>query len=348
MSYLFLLIFVLVFIITWGAYYYSSHKFIIWISFGFIFPFLVLFIRTYNQPDFENYKIIYNSILYSDAFLNYLTSIEVGFLAILNMLGYFGINYEEVSNIIFVFICFLFSYSASVHRESVKGEAYLLAFLLFSSYYFYFLSLNVVRQGLAIAFLAVGFSKVNSCKRNHIIFFILAALFHYSSVLISILIFSACKVSHKISFKTCLKLVCISFLVGILDLVNNIPFPDLIADRINKLRYYSESDLSSYFKLIFYLMVYLYYIVQINLTKKFSKTIFFCSSAYLSFVLAFMYYGEFLDRLMMYSLIFSAFIMIDIFRGFKPRYLSSLVLFVYCSVSYSLVMLSSSLKAFFE
>lgn len=327
-------------------YYYSSKKCVIFVVVFFL-TILVLSTRTYNQPDFYNYNIIYDFIFSRGDVLNYISSIEIGFLALLKLLSSFGLSYVQVSNVVFFLICASFGYAAHQHRDMRCGEAYLVFALLFSSYYFYFLSLNVIRQGLAVAMFTVGLSMLLSNRKRSILFFLIAILFHYSAALLFFVVVVSKYAKRKLSVIACFGLVTLSFFLGLFDILANFPFPDFFANRIEKLKYYSDSNVASYAKLVFYLVICVVYYSFIMLRKKFSRDVFFLSSAFLSLSFIFMYYGEFLDRLMMYSVAFSAFIAIDVYRMLNQKVIGNLLVFLYCSISYALVLLSPSLNGFF-
>ncbi|TBR41264.1 EpsG family protein [Marinomonas agarivorans] len=346
MIYFTLVLFIMMFVSANIMYYYSSNKRIIFV-FVFVFTVLVFFTRSYMQPDFYNYKLIYDSIYVRGELLNYIISIEIGFLGLLSVFSSLGLDYFQVSNVIFFLICTLFGIAAHQHHDIKKGEAYLLLALFFSSYYFYFLSLNVVRQGLAVAIFSIGLSRLLSNRNYSALFFLIAVLFHYSAILLFLIVFFSKYVSKKISIIACFVVIFLSCLFGFFDVLANFPFPDFIAIRIQKLKYYNESTLGSYIKLLFYFFTCLLYFSLLVVGKKISRDVFFLSSGFLVFSLLFMNYGEFLDRLMMYSIAFSAFIFVDIYRVISPRSVGNIVLFFYCLLSYVFVFLSSPLNGFF-
>jgi len=346
MTYFSLVFFLLLTIASNVFYFYSSRKFFI-VLIAIVLFVIVLATRTYSQPDFNNYKAIYESLSLGGDWLKYLATIEIGFLLLLKMFSFIGLDYYSVSNFVFLFICVFFSCSAILHRNVKNGEAFLILFLIFSSYYFYFLSLNVIRQGLAISIFSIAYSRLISSGNKSIFLFLLSSVFHYSAFLLFVIVFVFGRLKDKVSISTCLVIVFVSFVFGFFDVLSSFPFPEFLNSRIQKLKGYSASKVSSYAKLSFYFFICIFYYILVLSRRVRYTDIFFYSSGFLSFLLFFMHYGELLDRLVMYSIVFSSFIFIDIYRMVKPVFLGNLILFLYCFLSYVLVFFSSSLNGFF-
>lgn len=346
MNFIILLFIVTFFLLFISFNYFKPNKLFVFFSFGFFFPLFILMLRSYKQPDFENYMLIYDEVSNLGGWFVLFSNIEPLFIGMLKLFSLMGVDYYFVANCILFFVCIIFSLSAISYCRDDARECFILAFLFFSSYYFPFLSLNVVRQGLAVAFFALGFSSYMRADKVAILFFVIAALCHYSAVLPILSLFIASFIMHRFSYRLAVLVIFISFLFGFFDLFNIVPLPDVISLRIDKLKDYDSSGVSSLAKLSVYFFFFVIYSGVAFYLRRVETKIFFFNAVYLCLVLVFLRYGELLDRLIMYSLVFGAFLNLSLYKLLQPKLMAYVIYFIYCSLSFVVVMLSPSTKGF--
>lgn len=327
--------------------YFNSKKIWLLSCFAFVFPLFLYCFRSYSQPDFENYVLIYEGIAKSGSAWRYLTSIEPLFLVLMKFFIFLGFEYEDLSNFILFVICLTLTVSALKYTDEVRG-GFVLAFLFFSSYYFPFLSLNVVRQGLAVSFFALGLSYYSKDSRFYYFYFLLAFLMHYSALLVVVSLFFSSFLMKRFDYRFFGALILVCMVVGFFDVFSLLPLPELVSVRVEKLKNYGGSGVTSLIKLLLYILFFLSYSVVAFYLKRVNRRVFCACATYLCFALVFLRYGELLDRIIMYSLVFGAFLIFSLYKLLRPRLLAYMVVFSYSCLSFLLVMLSPSTKGFLQ
>lgn len=156
---------------------------------------------TFNY--YQNFQFIetdkYQRTYYGMQFVWYLFT-----LIIYKLFNYDIYMYICYSIIVMFFSCFI--YKCSKH--------YLLSILLFLLLYFYFQSFNVMRQYLAISFVAYGYTFLcNGNKSKFHLALLLASCFHFSAIILLPLSF-LCKM--RLTNRIVVSLVILSFIIGVL------------------------------------------------------------------------------------------------------------------------------------
>lgn len=159
----------------------------------FLIPLIGLRELNVGSDTLSYYVILWltdTSIDYSSEFL---------FVLIAETIKYFNLTYGYFLFLIaslFVFLMYSFVRKISI---SYHSNALFVFFAYMSMFFFLSLSINIIRQGVSLAFLLLAYSYfVNKESKLKLILFILASLAFHSSSIISLSIFTLVILSRKI------------------------------------------------------------------------------------------------------------------------------------------------------
>jgi hypothetical protein len=290
--------------------------------------------RGFNQPDFENYSLMYEALSSYGGFLVY-RNVEPGFLSYLFIMNKVGLSYEVVSNFSIVIISSLLCLSAFY---TPNRSYFLIVFVcsIFSSYYFSFLTLNVVRQGFAVAFTSFFIYRFLFQNKLSYYFLIIAFLFH-SSVFFILIAVLVCKFMMRFKLRFMFFIVLASLVFGLVDLINYLPLPDFVSARFDKLKNYSSGYSALAKNLVFLLTTILaLFIFKAKANYMNARVLYLCAS-YLSVNLLFIQYGELSDRLVMYSILLIPCVYSSFVNVFKQKQLVAIFI-ILLQVIYALML----------
>lgn len=268
----------------------------IFIFFAILLMTLVAGCRWFVGTDFEMYNLFYYSIKAKGEFV-FSLSLEPMFIAFCYITG----KFFDTSFVCFLLIA-LYTYTFIVFACKKCCKYYDFAVFLYFCFGFYFSSLNIVRQWMAIAPILYYYATYeNNSKIKNSLLLLLCILSHYSSIIIIPLIF-LCKCIKKES--TRLGIILVSLLLyalkdNVLLVLKNIC---LSFDFLSKYAHYfngnNYSNASLMWPLVFF-SIYIFYLIFYCLPKKRENSlnnikINFCTNI-LTLAIVFAFWGRDLD-----------------------------------------------------
>ena len=130
--------------------------------------------------DTESYNLIFNyfaknnnDFAYAEVYLN---SLEVGYVYLNRIFGYFSTNYQLFISIIAIFLYLVLGKTIYKHSDNVAISVIIAFLLLFHIY------INVLREAIAISLIFIGYNLLTKNKKIWFyIFVFFAVLFHKSA-----------------------------------------------------------------------------------------------------------------------------------------------------------------------
>lgn len=130
---------------------------------------------------------------------------------------------------------YLLAWALAIRRWSrvIGAEPLLIFFTLFSLFFFKSMGINVIRQGLSLAFLLASLSFIFVPKKNRIIAFVLLAValsFHFSSVM-AVLLFMGAYWSRRVDMRILLLLYAVTVVLAAAN-IGILAFKDVLGSLI--------------------------------------------------------------------------------------------------------------------
>ncbi len=133
---------------------------------------LLLFIGMFRHISVGTDTYMYFSLF------KYPEKIEVGYIALVNILKRLGSNFTVFLSVVFftALCCKLIYFKKLAH-------SFVLAILIYSGFWFLVYDLNAIRQGLALGFVGLSLVNLNEKKyRGYYLMMVLAIINHYSAI----------------------------------------------------------------------------------------------------------------------------------------------------------------------
>lgn len=189
---------------------------------------------------------------------------EVGFLCFFKLVSMFTTNPQWI--IIFSSAIISYSITYFIYHNSKNS---LFSFLIFILLNYYFMSMTAMRQYLAIAFIIIGFSKYiknTTAKKNKLTFLIyilIGALFHSTSLLLIPLVFIPTKFKYSkllLLFTIIFSIACIPIAPKIFNVIVSSTKYNVYVDSV----YYEGSQFAGFLN---FLVSTIFLLFAFNFTK---------------------------------------------------------------------------------
>lgn len=290
------------------------------------------FIRSINSPN----EVFLQALIY-------LNSVDIGFALLTFIIKYIFKNEFVVLFVLTIISTILY---ARIYKQFNDKMALFSILYFYSSFTFYFLVGNQIRQAIAGAFGLFAIASV--CSKSYIksyFYCLLAISFHLSSLLFLPIIWALNSYSKFNDIKR-IVFVFISVIISLLllnNIINYFPENSFVYMKINGMlnrggeikSLFSASSLKSFLLLGFILCItYMYDSFKLN--TKF-KMLFISYLYFYLFELAFISSAELSNRIANYKLIIEPLILIEIIQFFREKKELSICFWIATSVFFSYV-----------
>ena len=299
------------------------------------FLILILFLAAFRDfvgTDYNQYYSYFNS---GNPILN---NFELGFHYFSIFIGYFtnsGIIYIAILNSVILFCIFIFVYNFS--------ENPFISIFIFVFGFFYFDSLNIIRQYLSVSVLL--YPTFNLINKNRIFdlstlaFIFLASYIHFSSFIVLIILFifriikfTKIRVLIFISIFILLFFLTPNIILLLLYFTENIPFINEYSKYISALVWIT--DLGSLpFDSLFYLFLIIFSINKLKINTNLEKFLIFnLALAFLIKLYAINF--KFFDRFSLFPSLTLIILFPLLFKSFNSRFVKYFLCFVFILYSF--------------